>query len=406
MDEGIESNQVNQAVKYKKTRTTTMGDNNEQEAADLDAMMNDDDEDGDGANLFEVRYRGGRLDNDYDNERNPRPLGVPDYHIPDDVNIRLIIDHSVSKIDYWACRDCTALFEVVFHNNVTDIGPGAFQRCSNLRNVELPAGVLRVDYAAFHHCDSLQHIVIPASVQLIRGDAFCNCSSLKRVVFARRTTSIELGDRMFSNCTDLRLVTLPHNLLSIPAVFFYNCTSLTHLQIPVSVTEIGESSFRESAIQAMNFSEGDDFLPGTIILPPNLQSIPESCFYDCKSLTHIRIPPSVQQIGERALNGSDLRSITIPETVNQIDEAACSFCWFLERVKFHSSTNLMMANNIFNYCPVLSVIYIYPLLWPKLFASMQGHPDFLFKFFRQYHTQIFDFKTPVVRRPLQRLRRR
>jgi len=57
-----------------------MGDNNEQEAADLDAMNND------GDNLFEVIYRGGRLDNDYDGyddedfQHNPNP---PHYTVPD-----------------------------------------------------------------------------------------------------------------------------------------------------------------------------------------------------------------------------------------------------------------------------------------------------------------------------------
>ena len=51
-----------------------------------------------------------------------------------------------------------------------------------------------------------------------------------------------------------------------------------------------------------------------------------------------------------------------------------------------------MANNIFVDCPSLSVIKIYPWLWPKLFALMDGHPDFIFKFFRQYQTHIFDFK--------------
>jgi len=48
-------------------------------------------------------------------------------------------------------------------------------------------------------------------------------------------------------------------------------------------------------IRAMNVSVGDDnFMPGTLLLPPHLHSIPRSCFKDCcKSLTHIRIPPSV-----------------------------------------------------------------------------------------------------------------
>ena len=380
-----------------------MGDNNEQEAADLDAM-NDDDDDDDENHLFEVVYRGGRLDNEYDGEE--IPLGVPHYNIPANVNIRLRIDVSITKIDKYACFDCRTITEVVFHNNVTDIGRGAFKNCYNLRRVVLLEGLLRVELQVFFNCTSLQQIVIPASVQFFGSYVFNECTSLARVVFTLRTTSIELGRGMFGGCSDLRFVSLPPNLQSIPAWFFWCCTSLTHLQIPPSVEEIGERAFDNSGIQAMNFSVGDDFMPGTIILPPNLQSIPPMCFLNCRSLAHIRIPPSVQQIGKWAMKGSDLRSIEIPETVIEIGREACSNCALLERVTFHSSTHLMMANNIFADCPLLSVITMYPWLWPTLFASMQGHPDFILQFFRQYQTQIFDFETPVVRRPLQRVRRR
>jgi len=146
-------------------------------------------------------------------------------------------------------------------------------------------------------------------------------------------------------------------------------------------------------IQAMNSSAGDDFLPGTIILPPNVRSIPRMCFMNCMSLTHIRIPPSVQWIEEEAMKRSDLRSIEIPDTVREMGREACSDCALLERVTFHSSSNLTMANNIFANCPLLSVINIYPWLWPKLFASMNKHPEFIFRFFRHYHTQIFDVET-------------
>jgi len=375
-----------------------MGDNNEQEAAVLDALHND------SANLFEVRYRGGRLDNDYDDGE--IPLGVPVYNIPANVNIRLVIDRSITEIDDYACLSCKTLIEVVFHNKVTDIGFSAFDYCSNLRRVELLEGLLRLEEWVFSNCTSLRRIVIPASVRLVDKEVFYWCKSLIRVVFTPRTTSIEFGRCMFRFCSDLRFVTLPHNLPSIPAEFFYNCTSLTHLQIPPSVTEFGESAFSGSAIQAMNISVGDDFMPGTIILPPTLQSIPRTCFMNCMSLTHIRIPPSVQQIGERALSGSDLRSIEIPETVHRIRWGAFRNCALLERVTFHSSSNLIMATNILGHCPSLSVIKIAPWLWPTLFASMNGHPTFLLQFFRQYHTKIFDFETPVVVRPLQRVRRR
>ena len=294
--------------------------------------MNDDDDDG--ANLFEVIYRGGRHDNDYrrwDFEQNPNP---PQYHIPADVHIRLIVDQSVTEIDRFACKHCTALFEVVFHGNVTQISRFSFEYCSNLQHVELPAGLVRLESFVFYNCTSLNgEITIPASVQYMGNFTFKGCKSLQSVVFAPRTTNgvVELGRNMFSGCTDLRSVTLPQDLQSIPLWFFQGCTSLTHLQIPESVVEIRSNAFRGSALQ----------------------------------------------------------SITIPENVQQIHQDAFRDCAFLERVTIHS-TNLTMDNNIFANCPTLSTIMIAPWLWPTLFASMNEHPDFIFKFFRQYPTQIFN----------------
>jgi len=255
-----------------------MEDINEQEDADLDAISND------GDNLFEVIYRGGRLDNDYDDEI-PRPLDVPDYNIPDDVNIRLRIHYSITEIDIYACLGCTTLTEVIFHENVTEIGRSAFQYCRNLQRIELPAGLLRVERDAFAGCHSLRgEIVIPASVQYIGGSALWGCTPLESVVFMPTTNVAELGEFLFSHCSNLRFVTLPQNLRLIPIGFFYNCTSLTRL----------------------------------------------------------RIPESVEQIEERAFYGSGLRSVTISENVHRIRRGAFRDCAFLERVTIHS-TNLTLT---------------------------------------------------------------
>jgi len=296
-----------------------MDNNNEQENGS----------DVDGGDLFERIYLGQPLDN-----------------IPD-VPFRLIIDASVLMIDEEACEGCRHLLrEVVFHNNVTEIGYAAFAGCHNLERVELLEGLLRVERDAFRGCTSLREIVIPASVQYMRDLVFCYCKSLQRVVFAPRTTSIELGSGIFWDCSILQFVTLPQNLQSIPARFFMGCILLTRLQIPVSVNEFGERAFR----------------------------------------------------------GSGLRSVTISENVHRISWDAFGNCAFLERVIIYS-INLNLRTNIFGNCPLLSTIMIAPWLWPKLFVSMQEHPEFILKFFRQYHTKILDFETPVVRRPLQQLRR-
>ena len=368
-----------------------MDNNNEYEAdaANVINAINDDDNGGD---LFERIYLPGQILNN-----------VPD------VPFRLVTHSSVTEIHQYACLNCTSLTAIVFHEHVTAIGRHAFAGCRSLPRVELPEGLLRLEERAFYGCKSLREIVIPASVQFIGHHVFAGCTSLVRVVFAPRTTSIELGSYMFIGCSNLRFVTLPPNLPSIPAYFLCHCTSLTHLQLPASVEQFRIGAFEGSGIHAIAILENDENIPDTVMLPPNLQVISECCFHNCQSLTNIRIPDSVQQIEEDAFSRSGLRSIEIPETVQQIDQEACADCSSLERVTMHSSNNLIMANDIFANCPSLSVILMYQWLWPKLFVSMNGHPDFILKFFRQYQTQIFDFETPTdvisVWRLFRRLRR-
>jgi len=179
--------------------------------------------------------------------------------------------------------------------------------------------------------------VIPASVQYMGNSVFKQCTSLERLVFAPRTTTVEFdGWGMFSGCSHLRLITLPHNLRSIPRL----------------------------------------------------------CFEDCTSLTTIPIPPSVEVIEEDAFSGSAIQTMVLLENVHQIDQEAFRDCLCLQKVTFHhATTTLNLASNIFENCPSLTVLMIAPWLWPKLFASMNGHPDFICKFFRQYHTKILDFGT-------------
>jgi len=365
--------------------------NNEQEAGfDVINAIN-------GGDLFERIYLGQTL------------VNIPH------VSFRLIIDASVTMIDENACLGCITLTEVIFRGtNVTQIGRNAFRGCRNLQRIELPAGLLRLESFAFDKCTSLQgEIVIPASVQFIGNDVFRWCKALERVVFAP-TANVELGVYIFSQCSNLWSVTLPRNLQSIPIGFFENCTSLTNIRIPVSVTQFGEAAFCGSGLSCMQIVDNDgivahhhpDVMPGTIMLPPNLRTIPNECFENCKSIAHVQIPESVEEIEEDSFCGSSLQSIVISENVHHIRWMAFQDCSFLERVTIHSSNNLTMADNIFANCPALSVIKMYPWMWPKLFASMNEYPDFILKFCRHYQTQIFDFETPdVSARLFRRLRR-
>ena len=90
---------------------------------------------------------------------------------------------------------------------------------------------------------------------------------------------------------------------------FENCSSLTSVNIPSSVTEIGRNAFQDcSSLTSVN-------------IPSSVTEIREYAFDGCSSLISVKIPSSVTSIGGSAFSGcSGLRSIyvyaeTVPSTV-------------------------------------------------------------------------------------------
>lgn len=252
------------------------------------------------------------------------------------------------------------MIEVVFHLNVTRIQGYAFGWCSNLRRIVkgLPEGLIHLGVHAFYDCNSLEgQLTLPQSVRNIDQCCFTHCTSIESVVF-HPTANINFQFSIFFKCTNLRSVTLPsQNLQRIPNAFFYGCSSLEEIRMPTSVQEIGSHAFKRSGLRSIDLSE-------------NIHRIGFEAFCDCTSL----------------------------ETVTMRSSS--------------SSSSLRIDGNMFKYCPSLSIIRTYPWLWPAIFAHRlndddtdedddynhdeeeddnDDNVDFIFKFFSQYHTHIFDF---------------
>jgi len=142
----------------------------------------------------------------------------------------------------------------------------------------------------------------------------------------------------------------------------------------------------------------------SVMLPRNIQFIPQGFFYGCSSLTEIRIPVSVQRILENSFDGcTSLQSIEFSENVNFIGPSTLMNCKSLESAVIRSS-NINSEDNVFQNCLLLSTIKTYPWLWPKLFASMKQHPEFIFKFYKKYQTQNIQFGMSNIQHPKKRER--
>ena len=98
--------------------------------------------------------------------------------------------------------------------------------------------------------------------------AFSNCTSLASIEIPNSVTSI--GNSAFNGCTSLVSIDIPNSVTRIGDVAFSGCTSLVSIDIPNSVTRIGDRAFR-----------------------------------DCTSLASIDIPNSVTNIGSNVFNYCD-----------------------------------------------------------------------------------------------------
>ena len=122
------------------------------------------------------------------------------------------------------------------------------------------------------------------------------------------TSNDKLGDYVFFDCSGLTSLTLPSSVTKIGCYALSNCIGLTSLTLPSSITEIGEHAFLNCR-GLTNFT-----------IPSGVTSIGTSAFFCCYGLISLTIPSSVTSIGGFAFNDcSGLTSIyaymeKLPET--------------------------------------------------------------------------------------------
>ena len=136
------------------------------------------------------------------------------------------------------------------------------------------------------------------------------------------TSNDKLGDYVFNDCSGLTSLTLPSSVTKIGCYALSNCIGLTSLTLPSSITEIGELAFLNCR-GLTNFT-----------IPSGVTSIGTSAFFCCYGLISLTIPSSVTSIGGFAFNDcSGLTSIyaymeKLPETGSNLflgcDEKNCT----------------------------------------------------------------------------------
>ncbi len=212
-----------------------------------------------------------------------------------------------------------------------------------------------------------ERIVIPDTVTSIEGGAFSNCYNLK---FISLPGSIKyIGNEAFFWCYNLQSITIPNGVKSIGRWTFRGCSQLKSVYIPGSVTSIGESAFEDcAALENLTLSEGlkeiEWFSFGgcknlsSLNLPKTVTYIGISAFYNCAKLTHVEIPDGVIFVDGGAFSGcSGLESIVFPDSVTKLSGNVFSGCSSLKEFTIPDSIT-KIEYNAFEGCKSLQSIDI------------------------------------------------
>ena len=239
---------------------------------------------------------------------------------------------------------------------VTEIGKRAF--CARtISSITLPSSLKKIGDEAFGLVRSMTSIIIPASVEDIGTSCFIFCYELKSIVVdeGNRHFSVEQGMLMSADKSRVLClvgayekdetlnISLPSTVRTIDDYAMGGCQSVKSLTLPEGLEEIGRFAFESTDISTITIpstvsSLGTGFLAGTESLDELLVAegnpyykAADGVLYD-KDVTQLlkvtvghtslSIPKTVRYIDCGAITHTNLRTLIIPNNVDEVSKYA------------------------------------------------------------------------------------
>ena len=317
-----------------------------------------------------------------------------------------------NKFGNYAFADCPFLVEATLPATLQHLGAGAFQNdidldnvrvltaflkyipencfynCEDLRSFHIMSCVNYIYAGAFYGCYSLDEISIPDGVKEVRGGAFGNCGQLRQVYINGANTRVDAN--AFAGSGNIRTIRLHYNANTVsPNRLFADSKGvISQVELHTGSDRIGQrgytdcGAFRDfTALTTIDIREGVqligyDAFAGCknlkkIVLPSTVKYIESGAFRDCPKLKTVNIPASVdtvgtyafqndsalagielpdglKYIGMQAFKNSGLRTIRVPEKVEEIN--CFQGCWQLQEVDIPGKDTKITGSSTFTQC--------------------------------------------------------
>ena len=326
-------------------------------------------------------------------------------------------ENGVSYVDTWAISCDTSVSELTLRSNTVGIGERAFLNCAGLTSVVIPDSVTSIGEGAFSGCSTLESMTIPfvgAEAGKTSSDTYqypfgyifgtssytggtgvtqwyygnstsSSTSSTYYIPSSLRSVTVRGGNILhgaFDDCSMLTSVTIPDSVTSIGSYAFRGCTGLTSVTIPNSVTSIGEDAFygctaeiiwgENPAITSIGNYAFSGYKGNLIVIPDSVESIGEYAFYNCTGLNSVYYTGDIAgwcgisfgdsqanplyYAGKLYIDGQLVTDLVIPDSVTEINDYTFYNCTGLTSVTIPDSVT-SIGSDAFRYCYKLIEVY-------------------------------------------------
>jgi hypothetical protein len=291
-------------------------------------------------------------------------------------------DGSVCQsIGNYVFYNCIGLTTITIPNIVEAIGDYAFYNCTALTEIKFNATACDdltsdnyVFYKAGQSGDGIK-VIIGANVTkipayLFNSGSYSYSPKIISVEFEDGSVCQSIGNYAFHNCSSLTSLSIPNTVTSIGDSVFSGCISLNEIYIN-SIEAWCKIPFASGYANPLTYAKKlylNNELVTNLVIPDSVTSIASYAFDNCSSLTSVTIGSGVTSIGDHAFDGcSGLISVTIGDGVSAIGKCAFYNCNSLVEVSILGGVT-SIGSSAFSYCSSLTEVTI-----PNSVTSIGSH---------------------------------
>lgn len=278
--------------------------------------------------------------------------------------------------------------------NIISIKSNAFHS-SGIKGISLPSGLEFIGDSAFLNCYSLEAFAVDADNRsfAVKDGVLFNKDCTRLIVYpsGRKNDSyvvpdgvVEIGNSAFYENSNLISIAFPNSLRTISDYAFKGIAGVEGLEIPSGVEHIGDGAFMMCGnLRKIRLPEivkmSDMLFQGcsgleTIDIPSTVKVIGKSVF-SMTPIVNIVVPEGVDSIMDFAFSSSDLKSVTLPGSLEYLGFKAFYFCPQLETVLCKAITPPLAVSS-FDYPLEDNVVLYVPQGSREQYASAPVWKDF------------------------------